>query len=223
MDDFDALMSFLATYGFLCFILLVAGISIAWQIVAIRLRDGALQDLASRAGLTYERGGFLRSGVVTGLYSGRPVLVRAYQRRSGRSSYTYTRIDVGAQQAQLNRFQLSNANILSRSGMMKSVPTGDSEFDRRHRLVVQPEGVASAVLGANFGLRNGLMGLGRYTIAFGMGTLRFDQRGFKRDSGYHRQVMDVMVELAGALETYAAQGGSTSTSYDGLSNSDDDW
>ncbi|MBN1888740.1 MAG: hypothetical protein JW850_12155 [Thermoflexales bacterium] len=166
-------------------------------------RRQAWTELAERTGLTFEPGGFLGGGRVTGNYRGYDLRLDTFTRRHGRSSTTYTRIVLSLSNPTSLELALSNEGVFGKLGKLlgaQDIQTGDEELDRRFVVKGQPAEAIVTLLTAG-GLRYRLLETpSSFKLELKNQQLYYEQRGAERNVDHLQSTLTLLSELAAAAE-----------------------
>lgn len=140
----------------------------------------AWDELAMRTGLECDRGKFFWKPVrVTGNYHGRALVLDTFQRRSGKSSRTYTRVVLSVKNSSELHLTLFEGGILGKIEEWmgySDIQVGNGEIDRRYRIRGHPEAEVVRVLGSQ-NVQQKLLPVTSVKIELGEGNVYSEKYG----------------------------------------------
>ena len=185
--------------------LLVVGMLVIFAVLAYRRRQARQQawsELAVRTSLTFEPGTLFSPMRVTGTYHGRPLALDTFTRSSGKSSTTYTRIRLGANNPSALSLAIYDENVLSKLGKAlgtQDIQVGDDELDRRFTFKGQPQQVIAGLL-TSIGLRQKLLEARSVHVEVKGQEVYWQQRGAESNADYLQFLFDLLSDLAEAVD-----------------------
>lgn len=178
--------------------MIAAGAAIAWS---YRVRDrwrGALGEIADRFGLTYQQGGMWQAPRSEGVWQGIPVKVDTFTQSTGKSSTTYTRVQVETELPSSFRLQPEGLGTsFTKTFVGEDFQLGDAAFDASI-LVRAPGREALVWLGpdARRAILAAVSGMG---ARFKDGTLTFHKVGYVSDPERLANYTQTLLDAARAL------------------------
>jgi hypothetical protein len=197
--------NFIPLFGFTLPILVFAAVIAIVLVVNYYGRQSRLRawgELASNTGLTCESGGFFSPIRVTGMYRGHGLVLDTFTRSSGKSSQTYTRIVLSANNPSDLSLAIYEEGVMSKIGKalgMQDIQLGDADLDQRFIIKGRPEEAIVNLLA--FGsLRQKLLDARSLNLALDGQQVHFEERGVELDIGRLQFLFDLMSDLAEAIE-----------------------
>lgn len=182
---------------------LIVGLVLAVSYLGRRGQVMGWRALAEGAGLSYEGGRFFFSAPrVTGRYRGRQVTLDTFTRRTGDSRTTYTRILMFVNNQANIYLAMYQESVFSKMGKffgLQDVQIGDDEIDRRFVIKSKPETFAASLL-SYINLRQRLLEARRLNVEVDGREITFEQVGVIRDVERLRFLIDLLSDLADAVE-----------------------
>jgi hypothetical protein len=180
----------------------VALIAIVFTVIANQARMRAWTELAERTGLQLTGGGMFSRPRLEGSYRGHSTSLYTFTRHTGKSSHTYTVVEVQVNPSTAFELAIFKQSLLSQVGKlmgMKDIEIGDEELDRRFVFRGQPEADIRRLL-ASGSLRQKLLDSSNLNIRLEGQALKHTQGGVERNVDRLQALFDLMVELAEGID-----------------------
>jgi hypothetical protein len=191
------------SFLFLVFILVLIVGSIVISYFISQGRRKAWQDLSERIGATYAPGSFwFGRPVVSGVYQQHTFKLDTFRRGTGKSSTTYTRLEVMINNPNFLSMSIHQEGLMSKIGKafgVQDIQLGDEELDQRFIIKGQPESDVRRVF-ASLGMRQRLLEAPELHADVIGQVIRHEKRGYESDPNTLIALLDVLCAMANAID-----------------------
>ncbi len=166
-------------------------------------RRKAWADLAERIGAQYEPGNFwIGRPTVSGIYQQHRFKLDSFTRSTGKSSTTYTRLEVyliSPDPLNLTIYQEGFFSKIGKKMGMQDIQIGDEEIDQRYVIQGQPEEEVRRIITA-LGMRQRLIEAPELHIEIKDSVIRHEKRGFEADPNTLIALLDILCAFGRAID-----------------------
>jgi len=179
---------------------------IAYAVLSRGAQETAWRVLASRTGLVYQKGGFLKRASLGGVLRGRRASIDIHSHsggyQPGSGSFPYTRLRLALENAAGLKLEVHEKSRLP-SFLRATTPSGDPAVDERYSIISQPPELAVRLF-ERARLRDGILAARSFDLEIDGPQLCFEARGVEKDIDYLVGLLDLLSEVAGFVEEHNA-------------------
>ncbi len=188
--------------SFIAIALLIILTVFTYGIWSKKAQETSWRELASRTGLSFERGGAITRPILSGIYQNRRVKVDVHSHstgyKPGSSSYPYTRIQLEVQNQDNSSLAIKEKHhmpLFSKAG----VPVGDPAVDARFSIQSSPNDLGNQLFRAT-NLHQSILSARSFDLELTGVELCLEERGIDKDVDYMIWLLQLLYGVADFIE-----------------------